>query len=106
MMFAGLTSRWMMPLLMAEVQRRAGVGDDLDGPPGRQRTVGVHDVAQGDAVDILHDDVGQRPSGRICLAGVVDRHDGRVIQSGGVLRFTPEAQVEARVAGQGPRAAP
>ena len=87
-------------VLMAEVQRLAGVGDDLDGPPGRHRTVVVHDVAQGDAVDVLHDDVGQRTGGRFGLAGVVHRDDGRVIQGRGVLRLTPEAQVEAGVAGQ------
>ena len=85
---------------MTEVQRLARVGDDFDGSPGRHRTVGVHDVAQGDAVDVLHDDVGQRPGGCLCLAGVVDRHDRRVIQSSCVLRLTPEAQVEARIAGQ------
>ena len=60
----------------------------------------MHDVAQGDAVDVLHDDVGQRPGGCFRLTGVVDRHDGRVIQRSGVLRLTPEAQVEARIAGQ------
>ena len=67
---------------------------------GRQRTVGVDDVAQGDAVDVLHDDVGQWAGGRLGLAGVVHRDDGRVVQRSGVLRLAPEAQVEARVAGQ------
>ena len=85
---------------MTEVQRLAGVGDDLDGPPGWQWTVVVHDVAQGNAVDVLHDDVGQRTGGRFCLAGVVHRDDGRVIQRRGVLRLTPEAQVKAGIAGQ------
>ncbi len=85
---------------MTEVQCLAGVGNDLDGPAGWQRAVGVHDVAQGDAVDVLHDDVGQRTGGCVCLAGVVDRDDGRVIQCGGVLRLASEAQIEAGIAGQ------
>ena len=36
-------------VLVAEVQRLAGVGDDLDGALGRHRALGVHDVAQRDA---------------------------------------------------------
>src|SRR6185437_5636892 len=87
-------------VLMAEVQRLARVGDDLDGSARWQGAVGVHDVAQGDTVDVFHDDVGQRPGGGLRLAGVVDGDDGRVIQRGGVLCLTPEAQVEAGIAGQ------
>lgn len=99
MMLAGLTSRWMMPFwwlkfsawhasAMISMARRGGSGPS------------VHDVAQGDAVDVLHHDVGQRPGRRLGLAGVVDGDDGRVIQRGRVLRFAPEAEVEARIAGQ------
>ncbi len=87
-------------VLVAEVQRLARVGDDLDGPARWQGAVGVHDVAQGDTVDVLHDDVGQRAGGRLGLASVVDGDDGRVIQCGGVLRLAPEAEVKAGVAGQ------
>ena len=74
---------------MISMARRGGSGPSC-----------VHDVAQGYAVDVLHDDVGQRTGGRFCLAGVVHRHDRRVIQGSGVLRLAPEAQVEAGVAGQ------
>ena len=87
-------------MFVAEVQRHAGVGDDLDRSPGWQWTVGVHDIAQGDALDVLHDDVGQRAGGRFGLAGVVNRHDGRVTQRRGVLCLAAEPQVEAGIAGQ------
>ena len=99
-MLAGLTSRWMMPCWWREVQRLAGVGDDLDRAGGRQRPVGVDDVAQRDAVDVLHHDVGQWARGRLGLAGVVHRDDRRVVERRGVLRLAPEAQVEAGVPGQ------
>ena len=87
-------------VLMAEVQRLAGVCDDLDGPLGRHRALGVHDVAQRHTLDVLHHDVGQRPGGRLGLPGVVHRDDGWVIQRGRVLRFAAEPQIEARVARQ------
>ena len=85
---------------MTEVQRLAGVGDDLDGARGRQRSLGLDDVAQRDTVDVLHHDVGQRAGGRLGLAGVVHRDDRRVVERGGVLCFPPEAQVEAGVTSQ------
>ncbi len=87
-------------VLVAEVQRLAGVGDDLDGLPGWDRSVAVHDVAQRHAVDVLHHDVGQRAGRRLGLPGVVDRHDRGVVQCRGVLRLASEAQVEAGVAGE------
>jgi hypothetical protein len=88
MMLAGLTSRWMMPfwwLKFSAWQASAMISI------ARHRSVVVHDVAQGHAVDVLHDDVGQRSGGRFRLAGVVDRDDRRVIQGGGVLRLAAEA---------------
>ena len=85
---------------MTEVQRLAGVGDDLDCPPRRQRAFVVHDVAQGDAVDVLHHDVRQWAAGRFGLSGVVHRDDGGVIQRGGILRLAAETQIKAGVAGQ------
>ena len=87
-------------MAVAEVQRLAGVGDDLDGASGRKRAFGVHDVAQRHAVDVLHDDVGQRPGGGLRLTGVVDRDDRRVVQRRGVLRLAAEPKVEAGVTGQ------
>ncbi len=88
------------PVLVAEVQRLARIGDDLDGPARLHRPVGVHDVAQRDAFDVLHHDVGQGTVGGLGLTGVVDRHDGGVVQRCGVLRLAAEPQVEARIAGQ------
>ena len=87
-------------VLVAEVQRLARVGDHLDGALRLHRAVGVHDVAQRDAVDVLHHDVGQRPVRRLRLAGVVHRDDRRVVQRGGVLGFAAEPQIEAGIAGQ------
>ncbi|CFE44063.1 Uncharacterised protein [Mycobacterium tuberculosis] len=84
---------------MTEVQRLAGVGDDLDGAFGRHRPFGVDNVAQGNAVDVFHDDVGQWPGGRFGFTGVVDRDDCRVVQCRGVLRLTPEAKVKTGIAG-------
>src|SRR6202000_1415707 len=60
----------------------------------------VHDVAQRHTVDVLHHDVGQRPGGRLRLAGVVHRDDRRVVERRRVLRFPPGAQVERGGAGQ------
>ena len=51
-------------------------------------------------VDVLHHDVGQRPVGRLGLAGVVHRDDRGMVQRGGVLRLPAEPEVEARIAGQ------
>ena len=87
-------------MLVTEVQRLTGIGDDLQRTPRRHRTVGVDDVAQRHPVDVLHHDVRQRPGRGLGLAGVVDGDDGGVVERGGVLRFAPEPEVEARVAGQ------
>ena len=87
-------------VLMAEVERLARVGDGLDGALRRHRSVGVHDVAQRDALDVLHHDVGQRTGRRLRLAGVVHRDDRGMVQRGRILRFTAKSKIEARVAGQ------
>ena len=79
-------------MVVAEVQGLAGVGDDLERAPGRERSLGVHDVAQCHPVDVLHDDVGQRPGGGLRLAGVVDRDDRGMVQCRGVLRLAAEPQ--------------
>ena len=74
---------------MISIALRGGIGP-----------VVVHDVAQRDPVDVLHDDVGQRARRGLRLAGVVHRDDRGMVQRGGVLRLPAEPQVEARVAGQ------
>ena len=83
-----------------EVQRGADVGDDLHRPPGRQRPFLLQHVAQGVAVDVLHDDVRDGAGLALGLAGVVDRDDRRVVQRRGVLRLAAEPGLEGRVAGQ------
>ena len=87
-------------MLVAEVQRLAGVGDDLDRAAGRDGAVGAHDVAKGDAVDVLHDDVRHRTGGGLGLAGVVHADDRRMVQRGGILGLPAKAHEEARVARQ------
>jgi hypothetical protein len=88
------------PVPVAEVQRGADVGHDLDDPLLGQRPLGLDDLAQRLPVDELHDDVGQRAELALGLPGVVDRHDRRVVQRGRVLRLPAEAQLELRVTGQ------
>ena len=83
-----------------EVQRGADVRDDLHGPPGLQRALLLQHVAQGVAVDVLHDDVRNRAGLTPGFAGVVHRDDRRVVQRGRVLRLTAESGLEGRVAGE------
>ncbi len=83
---------------VAEVQRCADVGDDLHRPRGCHRTVAANDVAQSVAVDVLHDDVRQRPGIGLGLAGVVDRDDRGMIERRGVLCFATETQIERGIA--------
>ncbi len=85
---------------VAEVQRRRRIGHDLHRPARRQRPLGLDDVPQRPAVDVLHHDVRQRPVLGLGLAGVVDRHDRRVVQRCGVLRLAAEPQLERGVAGE------
>jgi len=93
-------------VLVAEVQRLAGVGDHLDCPLAGIGALGVHDVAQRDPVDVLHHDVRERPGRGLRLAGVVYRDDGRMVQRGRVL--VPPGGTANRSWGRGPgqRAAP
>ncbi|SLD83683.1 Uncharacterised protein [Mycobacteroides abscessus subsp. massiliense] len=87
-------------MLVAEVECLARVRDDFDGPADRHGAVVLDDVTQGDAVDVLHHDVGQRPGRGLGLAGVVDGDDRGVIQGGGVLGLPTETEIEAGVPGQ------
>jgi hypothetical protein len=56
---------------VAEVERGADVGHDLDDALLRHRALALDDLAQGLPVDELHDDVGQRAELALHLAGVV-----------------------------------
>ena len=67
---------------------------------GFHRAVLGHDVAQCGAVDVFHDDVGQRAGGGLGFAGVVYRDDGWVAERRGVLRLAAKPQIEGGVSGQ------
>ena len=89
------------PVAVAEVQGAAHLGDDLHGAPRRQPSLGLEDVAQRPALDVLHHDVrhlGVAVRATVVLAGVVDRHDRRVVQAGRGLRLATEPVQERRVA--------
>src|SRR4029079_10768225 len=87
------------PVAVREVERGAHVGDDLHRPPRHQPALDLQHVAQGPALDVLHDDV-RLVAVHVLLAGVVDRDDRRVVQRRGGLRLTPEPGLERGVAGE------
>jgi hypothetical protein len=66
---------------VAEVERGADVGHDLECPALLQPGLDRQDLFQGSAVHVLHDDVRQfLAGGSMLLAGVVHGHDRRVVQ--------------------------
>ncbi len=87
-------------LAVAVVERGAHVDGDLERPALGQPAFVHEDLAQGPPVDVLHDDVGQRRAVPVVGAGVVNRHNHRMIQRGSSLRLATEAVLERRVAGQ------
>ena len=89
-----------MPLRWLKSRAPQMSADEAHRALGGQRALPAQHVAQGLALDVLHDDVGGRAQGGAVLAGVVDRDDGRVVQRGRGLRLAPEADLEGRVAGQ------
>jgi hypothetical protein len=61
----------------------------------RGQVAGLHVVAEGSALDVFHDDEGNAhlvlwPVRDLLLAGVVDRDDVRVVESGNGLRLAAE----------------
>ena len=97
---AGLDVAVHDPVAVAVVQGAQHPVGDLQGPLGQQPAVLPEQVAQGAAVHILHDDVGDvRPVG-VVLAGVVYRDDRRVVQRGGRLGLAAEPCLERLVPGQ------
>ena len=83
-----------------------GVQDALGDPGGLvagQLAPLVEDLAQGLALDVLHDDEGDivRPAVRVhalVLAGVVDRDDRGVVEAGAGLGLSAEAGEERGIA--------
>jgi hypothetical protein len=95
------------PLGVAVVQRCQDVLDDSAGLVGRRhRSCGGEVLAQGAAVDDLHDDVGNvdghlgaRVDGFV-LARVINRDDVGVVEPRGGLGLPPESTEEHRVTRQ------
>ena len=87
-------------MAVGEVEGGADVGDDFHGPFGGQWSLFFQDVAQGVAVDVFHDDVGDGAGFALGFSGVVDGDDGGVVQGGGVLGFAAEPGLEGGVAGE------
>jgi len=87
-------------VLVAVVQRPQHPVGDLQGAVREQPPVVPEQVAQGPAVDVLHNDVGHRGRADHVLAGVVDRHDARVVERRGGLGLTAEPGLEGLVPGQ------
>ena len=68
------------PGTVAELEGRADVGGDFQRPLDREPAFLRKHVAQGAALDQLHDDVGTAAPPLGFLAGVVDRHDRGMVQ--------------------------
>ena len=66
---------------------------------GRQRAAGCDPLLQVAALDQAHRD----DQLAVLLAGVEDRHDGRMVEAGGEARLAQEAVAEALVVGELPR---
>jgi hypothetical protein len=97
---AGLDVSVHSPVAVAEVQRGADVGDDLHRPVRHDPALVLEDVAQRPAFDVLHHDVRGAPVDRVVLAGVVHRHDRRVVQRPQGPRLPAEPGLEKRVSGK------
>ena len=96
-MLAGLTSRWTRPARWAASSASATCGADVDDLPAghaaRRRRAAARSVVP---VDQLHHDGLDAVVG----AGVVDRHDRRVVRAGRRPRPRAEARDERVVGGQ------
>ena len=100
---AGLDVAVDDPGAVAVVEGREYAGGDLESTLGQDLATFADDVAQGAPGDVLHHDVGLgdvAAVGRHLLAGVVDRHDRRVVEGGRRLGLTPEPRLEGGVAGE------
>jgi hypothetical protein len=86
--------------LVAVVQRAQYPVDDLQRAFGQQPVAVLQQVADGPAVHVLHDDVRHGDPGRHVLAGIVDRHDVRVVKGCRGLGLAPEPRLEYLVPGQ------
>ncbi len=97
---AGLDVAVDDPVPVRVVERRQRALGDLDGALRGEPVAGLHQLAQRRAVDVLHDDVGDRHTGHVGLAGVVHGDDVRVVQRRGGVRLTAEAGHERGVPGE------
>ena len=93
-MFAGLMSRWTMPLACAASSASAISMASEKQDVSISSGLAADRVLQGHAVEKLHGDEGAA----VLLANVVDRADVGMVQRGSGLRFAPEALQRLRVA--------
>ena len=97
-MFAGLMSRWMSPAAWASDERAAGLPQETDDAPRRQRPVEGHELLEVQAAQQLHgviEDAVRR------AAVVVDRDRARMRQARGQLHLALEARERALALGAG-----
>ncbi len=97
---AGLDVAVHDAVAVAVVQCPQHAVGDLGRALGQQPPVVAEQVAQRAPVDELHHDVRDGRAAHHVLAGVVDGHDGRVVQRGRGLRLAAEPGLECLVAGQ------
>ena len=82
------------PARVRGIERRCDLRDDAERTAYRQPPLGDEQRLEVAPVDVLHRDVEHV----VCLAGVVDRDDARVVERGGEPRLAEEPLAEVGLA--------
>ena len=91
------------PVTVCIVQGGQHAGRDLEGPLRQEPPTTGQQLAQGHAIDVLHDDVWDDDCGRIALSGegvlarVIHGDDVRMIEGGCRLGLASKPSLEGRV---------
>ncbi len=85
------------PHPVAVVERGAHVGGDFHGPALGEAAFALEHVTQGAALHVLHHDIRDGHAVDQIFAGVVDGHDGWMVERRGRLRFAPEPGQEGLI---------